>query len=32
MVKAGGNEIHIKYVKAGEFFEDREEICKSRGK
>jgi len=28
----GGNEIYIKYVKAGEFFENKREIFQSRGK
>ena len=32
MVKVGGNEIHVKYVKTGQFYEIRGKFCKSRGK
>ena len=31
MVKVGGNEIHVKYVKTRQFYEIRWEFCKSRG-
>jgi len=31
MVKVGGNEKHIKYVKTCKFAENREEILNSRG-
>ena len=32
IVKVGGNEIHMKYVKTGKFYEKRGEFVKVEGK